>query len=195
MSYGKLLLEPGLGGHSLGRPLLKRAAYAPALPSAQLAGACTTTALSQGCSPPALQPQPGRCEGSSTGSREQPRKGNEATPDKWEPEARAAVKSAQRTLLQSTCLLRKCTGRKPCVWKLQKKPIFAINILCLTWMCALFLPDVEKGIQTCAAALKAGQQCLADRRPKMPPAPGNPTFPAAAGSCASSSGPRPAAGH
>lgn len=52
---------------------------------------------------------------------------------------RAAVRSAQCTLLQSTCLLRKCTGRKPCVWKLKKKPIFAINILCLTWMCVFFL--------------------------------------------------------
>lgn len=55
-------------------------------------------------------------------------------------EARAARTSAQRTLLRSTCLLRKCTGKKPCVWKLQKKPIFAINILCLTWMRACSLP-------------------------------------------------------
>lgn len=79
-------------------------------------------------------------------------------------------------------------GRKPCVWKLQKKPIFAINILCLTWMCALFLPDAGKGIQTCMVAVKVGQQWLADHSPEMAQVPGNPTFTAMLGSCTDSCG-------
>lgn len=102
---------------------------------------------------------------------------------------------SQHTLLQSTCLLRKYTGRKPCVWKLQKKPIFAINILCLTWTCASFLPDVRKGSQTGRLAVKVGQQCLAGHSPEMAQVPGNPTFSAMLGSCTDSSGPRPAACH
>lgn len=38
------------------------------------------------------------------------------------------MRSVGGTLLWSTCLLRKCMEREPCVWKLQKKPIFAINM-------------------------------------------------------------------
>lgn len=74
------------------------------------------------------------------GTGERLQEGCRAPHHQRESEVRAAVRSAQCTLLQSTCLLRKCTGRKPCVWKLKKKPIFAINILCLTWMCVFFLP-------------------------------------------------------
>lgn len=183
-------------GDSLGCPCLNRGSLCTSL------ALCPTgrsmhhrSPLPQGCSLPVPQPLAEEVRGSSAGSREQPQKGNEAIRDKWEPEARAAVESAQCTLLQSTCLLRKCTERKPCLWKLQKKPIFAINILCLTWTCALFLPDVGKGIQPYTAALKAGQQCLADHSPEVAPAPGNPMYPAAVGSCADSSGPGPAAGH
>lgn len=75
-------------------------------------------------------------------------------------EARAARTSAQRTLLRSTCLLRKCTGKKPCVWKLQKKPIFAINILCLTWMRACSLPREAGLVVLGQAGTKASpRQC------------------------------------
>lgn len=77
-------------------------------------------------------------------------------------------------------------GEKTCVWKLKKKPIFAINILCLTWTRALFLPDVGKGSQSSRAPLKAGQQGLAACSPQMAPALGNPAFPATVGSRASS---------
>lgn len=77
----------------------------------------------------------------------------------------------------------------------KKKPIFAINILCLTWMRALFLPDVGKGIQTCTVAVKVGQQCLADHSPEMAQVPGNPVFSAMLGSCTDTSGEWPATRH